>query len=125
MISSCPISVETHLTPFFFKRSKTDQIGYFASFRPFFGQKRGKCHPISILRPDLESSHQGASFRHQNERRVTTLFFDPHCNFKTFFVRGRGGDENFRELEHCQHVSTDTGHDKIIGAPRNVVSDRP
>ena len=57
------------------KRSKTDKIGYFASFQSFFKVKKGvKCYPISILRPDLEPSHQGACLRHQNERKVKTLF---------------------------------------------------
>ena len=34
----------------------------------FIGQNGVKCYPIPILRPDLKSSHQGASFRPQNER---------------------------------------------------------
>ena len=63
----------------------------FCQFSTVFYQKWVKCHPISILRPDLESFHQGASLRPQHERNVKTLFFDPHCNFKTLVAGGSVG----------------------------------
>ena len=44
------------------KTVENSKIPYFVSFRPsFFGQNGVKCYPISTLRPDLESSYQGAS----------------------------------------------------------------
>ena len=46
-------------------------------FDGFLGITRGKCYPISIRRPDLESSPHAASFRSQNERRVKTLICWP------------------------------------------------
>ena len=81
-----------------------------------------KCCPTSILTPDLESSHRGASFTSQNERIVNTLFLTPHCNFKTLVNRGMV--MNFFRNETFQCVSTETGHDKIIGA-RCIVEKMP
>ena len=85
---------------------KSDDI--YPSFCPQNGQKLAKypilsvfdhfsakngvtCYPISILRHGLESSLQGTSLRPQNERIINTLFFDPHCNFKTLIARGQVG----------------------------------
>ena len=59
------------------KQSKTDKIWNFASFDRFFAKNGVKCYPISILRPDLESSHHGGSFRPRNEERIKTLFLIP------------------------------------------------
>ena len=42
-------------------------------------------------------------------------FLTPYCNFKTLIARGKVGME-FWGNETCQCVSTDIGHDKIIGA---------
>ena len=75
-------------------------LRYFVSFDHFLAKKKDKCHPISMLRQDLEPSHQGASFRPQNERRVTTLFVDPYCNFRTLVARDRVGMKIFREMKH-------------------------
>ena len=92
------------MTRFWPKNSPKNVHIYFASFRPFLAKKRGKFHPISILRPDLESTHQGASLRPHNERRVTTLFFDPHCNFETLVARGRVGMKILEKFEPWPHL---------------------
>ena len=59
------------------KQSKIDKIPDLP-VSTIFGQKGIKYYPIRILRPVLESSHQGVSFRPQNERKLITLFFSPH-----------------------------------------------
>ena len=60
---------------------------------------------ISILRPDLESSLQAASFIPQNEKRGKALFFDPRCNFNTLLARGRAGTKTLekRKMPTCFH----------------------
>ena len=73
----------------------------FCHFDLFFGGGECiKCYPISIFRPDLESSHQGASFRHQNELIVNTLFLAPHCNLKNLVARGRVGMKIKKKMKH-------------------------
>ena len=59
--------------------------------RFFFAKNRVKYYPISVMRPELESSHQGASFKPQNERWCYALFLHPPCNFKSLLARGRVG----------------------------------
>ena len=55
-------------------------------FDRFFGQKGVKCYRIWILRPALESSHKGESFRSQNERALNILFLAPDKNVKTWVL---------------------------------------
>ena len=55
---------------------KNLQNRVFCQLLTIFWPTSGEFHPISILRPDLESFHQGMSVRPQNERRVTNIFFD-------------------------------------------------
>ena len=86
--------------------------------------KRSKCHPISILISDLESSHQGAFLHLKMKGGLQLYFLTPHCNLKTLVARGRVGTKNL-DKGNMQYVSTDTGHNKIIGARRNVINDIP
>ena len=74
---------------------------YIFSFRPFLAKNEVEYYPISILRPDSESSHQGASIRHQNGKDYKTLFFDYPLQFEIFGYQGQGGDNNFREMKHA------------------------
>ena len=54
----------------------------FSQFSSDFWPKGVKCYPISIMRPDLQSSHQDASNWPQIEITIRTLFSGPHSNFK-------------------------------------------
>ena len=69
----------------------------FCQFSTFFAKKRVKCHPIWILRPDLEYPDQGASFTLQNEKGLETLFFGPHRNFKTWVLVCTAQSESIHE----------------------------
>ena len=69
----------------------------FYQFSTVFWPKGLICYPISILRPDLESSHEVASNHPQIERKIKTSFFGPHNNFKTSIALG---DENVHFWEN-------------------------
>ena len=63
------------------KTVETWQIWQFCQFLSVFDSylaKRGvQCHPISILRPDMESPHPDASFWPRNWWKLNILFFGP------------------------------------------------
>ena len=65
------------------KWSKTGKITKFGRFRPFFAVGMVKYCPITILRPDLQSSHPGEAFWPQNEWKLNILFFGPYSISKT------------------------------------------
>ena len=74
---------ENSWAPFWPKNRRMWQNTRIYQFSTLFLTKKGvKYYPISILRPDLESSHQGASNWLQIERKIQTLFFGPRRNFK-------------------------------------------
>ena len=83
-------NISPHFWP---KKSKADKIGYFASFRPFLGQKWGQM--LSNFSSETDQIWNPLIKAHllnpQNERVTNTLFFDPHCDFKTLVARGRVG----------------------------------
>ena len=51
-------------------------------FDSFFAKKRIKCYPISILSPDSEASHEGASNWPRIDRKIENFIFDSHSNFR-------------------------------------------
>ena len=70
-----------NIWPFFAKeQSKLLNSGILTVFDSFLAKKGSTS--ISILRPDLESLHQGTSNCPQIERKIKTLFFGPRGNFK-------------------------------------------
>ena len=54
-----------------------------SDFERFSAEKGVRYCPITILRPDLESSDPGETFWPQNERKIKTLFFAPYSISKT------------------------------------------
>ena len=86
--SGLKIVIGQYLTPFSVKtQSKSGKFGYFVSFDSFdslFAKKGVKCHPISILRQDLESSHPNETFWPPNESKLEKIILAPYSISKTF-----------------------------------------
>ena len=66
------------------QKKKRSKLAKYPTLPIVFEQKRIKCYHISILRPDLASPHQGASFRTQNERRLKKMAI--HRTFRTWLL---------------------------------------
>ena len=93
------------------------KIGYFASIRSSFGQATGS-NVIRFVFWDhgLESFHQGAPFRSQNERGLKTLFFGTPSKFQNLSANALGVDQvNSWKMDRWTRIVSENyiSHDPI------------
>ena len=107
--------------PFGQKTVENGEIHDFASFLPFFDKRLVKCYLIWILRPNLESSHQGTSLRPHNQRGLKALFVGHHGNFKTLVLICARHRAN-RFLKRWYHWTRDVPENHISRDPVNFLT---